>query len=71
MSVIPQTRYTRAPVPGPIMPPYLVDAVRTVLLGKLCAWQAFRRCRDGFHAGCYGWLRRQIPRQRHTASIAD
>jgi len=51
--------------------------VALLLLQCLTPWclhariTAQRRCRDGFHAGCPGWLRWQNPRHRHTASTAD
>src|SRR5215203_5906105 len=55
------------------MRPTLEMLLRQCLTSRL--WRATitmrQRCRDGCHAACPGWLRKQIPRHRHTASTAD
>src|SRR4051812_25371285 len=56
-----------------VMRPTVEMLLRQCLTSRL--WRATitmrQRCRDGCHAACPGWLRKQIPRHRHTASTAD
>ena len=55
------------------MRPTVEMLLRQCLTSRL--WRATitmrQRCRDGCHAAGPGWLRKQIPRHRHTASTAD
>jgi len=56
-----------------VMRPTVEMLLRQCLTSRL--WRATitmrQRCRDGCHAAGPGWLRKQIPRHRHTASTAD